>query len=64
MSRSLSTMGGSLMLINRTEEYVEILDYTLSMGERLGAFERISLRVEEEQRGILTIISYLAVYII
>lgn len=53
MTRSLTTMGGSLMLKNRTEEYVEILDYTLAMGERLGAFERISLRVEEEQRGNL-----------
>lgn len=51
MTKSISTIGGSFMLKNRGEEHTKMYDYATGLGERMGACERITVRLLAEQSG-------------
>lgn len=51
VAKSLSTLGGSYMLKRRDEEYTAMYDYAQALGDKMGAFERISSRVVTEHNG-------------
>ena len=44
-------MTGSMMLKNRSEHHTKIAEYAQSLGERMGAIDRVTSRLAGEQNG-------------